>query len=66
MEYEKLLSFLLKYLETFGICMQCEHCESVTINKQVVCKVKGKTELMIKCNNFKLKREIAQLLFQAS
>jgi hypothetical protein len=54
-EYEKLLYFIMEYLEKFGICMQCEHCEAVSITRQVLCRIKGKTDLMIKCNYFKFK-----------
>jgi hypothetical protein len=56
MEYEKLLYFMMEYLEKFGICMQCDYCEAVTVNKQVLCRIKGKTDLMIKCNYFKLRQ----------
>jgi hypothetical protein len=53
MDYDMLVSFMLRYLEIFGICMHCEYCEAVTVNKQVICKLRGKSDLMVKCSYFK-------------
>jgi hypothetical protein len=54
-DYEKLLYFIMEFLEKFGVCMQCEHCDAITVNRKVLCKVRGETDLMIMCKDFKFR-----------
>jgi hypothetical protein len=53
-----LMLFALRFLETFGICTYCEYCEAITASKQVICKIKGRSDLMIKCDQFKLRESL--------